>query len=114
MLSRLALGTALVAAIAFGQAASVGAQQASGNCGPRDEVLKQLASKYHEAPVAVGMSSNGTVLEVLAALDGSTWTALVTRASGISCVMMSGEAWETQAPQFPSLPVALRPGDLIP
>ncbi len=68
-------------------------------CGPRADVLKQLSSTYREAPVAVGIGSNGRLLEVVASVDGATWTVLVTSTDGISCMMMSGETWELALPQ---------------
>jgi hypothetical protein len=100
MFTRMASSAALIAAMAFGHA--TGAQaQVSGSCGPRAEVLKQLSAKYHETPVAIGVASSGaSVLEVVASSDGATWTALVTRANGMSCVVMSGEGWQTHTPQL--------------
>ena len=46
-------------------------------CGSRDSVLKQLASEYQEAPVGIGLASNGAVVELLTSSSGS-WTLLVT------------------------------------
>lgn len=74
--------------------------QAPAACAPRADVLKQLSSKYRENPIAVGVAENGALLEVLASSDGATWTALVTRANGVSCVVMSGEAWQNRAPHL--------------
>ncbi len=62
-------------------------------CGERNKFLKHLSSGYSEAPVAMGLVSNGSILEVLASKDG-TWTVIVTRPDGMSCVVAAGEAWE--------------------
>ena len=97
MFARIASSAAFVAAMAFGQ--TVDAQTAS-NCGPRADLLKQLSSKCRESPVAIGVADNGSLLEVLASTDGATWTALVSRANGYSCVVMSGEDWQSRAPQL--------------
>ncbi|HJM48714.1 MAG TPA: hypothetical protein QGF63_02580 [Alphaproteobacteria bacterium] len=59
----------------------------------RTAVIEQLKSRYQEAPVAMGLVGNGSVLEVLASKTGS-WTILVTQPSGLLCVVASGEAWE--------------------
>ena len=59
----------------------------------RGDVVKQLSSQHHENPVAMGLASDGSVLEVLAAKTGS-WTILVTRPDGVSCIVASGEAWD--------------------
>ena len=42
---------------------------------------------------ATNLASNGTVLEVLASNKGS-WTIILTKPDGMSCVVASGEAWE--------------------
>lgn len=67
-------------------------------CSPRDDVVKQLFEKYHEAPVAIGLASNGNLLEVLTAADGSTWTMIQTSPAGISCLVAAGESWQQSAP----------------
>lgn len=62
-------------------------------CSERGKFLERLASGYEEAPVAMGLASNGSVVEVLAS-DGGSWTIIVTTLAGRSCVVASGEAWE--------------------
>lgn len=68
--------------------------EASPVCGDRSKVLAGLAAKYSEEPVAVGVTSNGGVIEVLKAPDGKTWTILFTYPSGPTCLVASGEAWQ--------------------
>ncbi|MFV1850108.1 MAG: hypothetical protein ACMZ66_05310 [Thalassospira sp.] len=68
--------------------------QASPVCGDRSKVLDSLSKKYSEEPVAVGVTSNGGVIEVLKAPDGQTWTILFTYPNGPSCLVASGEAWQ--------------------
>ena len=63
----------------------------------RGDVVKQLSSQFEENPVAMGLAADGSVIEVLAANTGS-WTILVTKPSGISCVVASGEAWDDIPP----------------
>ena len=62
-------------------------------CSERGKFLERLATGYEESPVAMGLASNGSVLEVLAS-DGGSWTIIVTTPTGKSCVVASGEAWE--------------------
>lgn len=79
--------------------------QAQNLCTNRSEVLGHLANKYSEAPVALGLASNGGVIEVLASHSGNTWTIIITMPSGISCMLAAGENWER-------LPVAIaRPAE---
>jgi hypothetical protein len=63
-------------------------------CGPRDEVLSQLAERYREAPVAIGLASNGGLIELLTADTGTTWTLIITAPNGSSCVLAEGEDWQ--------------------
>ena len=64
-------------------------------CKERSEVLAQLGIGYKEAPTAMGLASNGTIIEVLTSPDGKTWTIIITQPNGVSCVMATGESWET-------------------
>ena len=88
------LKTALcVAAVLSVPATALAAPMA---CSPRQEVLSQLASKFKETPVAVGLANNGGLLEVLTAGDGETWTIIITMPNGMSCLVAAGEAWQAQ------------------
>jgi len=60
---------------------------------PRSELVKLLGEQYAETPVAAGLSDSGTMIEVFAALDGSTWTMIMTTPDGVSRVIQAGEAW---------------------
>jgi hypothetical protein len=91
-MSKLAL---LLAAAAL--ALPVTAANAGSNpCSPRNDVLSQLSQKYHEAPIAIGLASNGNLVEVLAASDGTTWTIIQTSPAGLSCLVAAGESWQPQ------------------
>jgi hypothetical protein len=63
-------------------------------CAPREKLLKQLSSRYKEVPVALGLASNGSLIEVLTSDKGSTWTIMVTQSNGASCLVAAGEGWE--------------------
>ncbi|WP_156939925.1 hypothetical protein [Mesorhizobium sp. LNHC209A00] len=63
-------------------------------CGSRPEILKQLSSRFKEAPVALGLAKNGSVVEVLTSEDGATWTIMVSQPNGSSCLVAIGEGWE--------------------
>ena len=64
-------------------------------CAPRTEIVDRLSSAYHEGPVAVGVATNGGILEVLSTDSGSTWTIIVTMPDGVSCLLATGESWRT-------------------
>ena len=79
------------AAVIFMLAGSV--VVAAPSCTERDAALRHLAKKYQEAPVAVGVTSGGGLVEVLSTGDGKTWTIIVTGPNGQSCVVAHGENW---------------------
>lgn len=63
-------------------------------CAERNVLLSSLQREYSENPTAIGLASNGSVIELLTTPDGQTWTILMTRPDGTSCVIAAGEAWE--------------------
>ena len=65
-----------------------------------------LNQKYSEAPSAVGVQANGHLVEVFASNDGTSWTIVVTRPDGVSCIVAVGENWET-VPNPVTQPLAL-------
>ena len=62
----------------------------------RAKVVAQLAARYDEAPIALGLTSDGAVLELFTAPDGSSWTIVVTLPNGLSRVIATGESWITR------------------
>ncbi len=85
------LRTTILATLAVLMMASTATAQTM--CSKRSKFIDSLAEGYAESPVAMGLVSNGSVLEVLASENG-TWTIIVTMPNGLSCVVASGEAWE--------------------
>ena len=67
--------------------------QAQQQCDERTKVLGHLANKYREAPVAIGVTSSGGLVEVLSTGDGNTWTIIVSNPNGVSCLLAAGEGW---------------------
>ena len=63
-------------------------------CSTRTNFVESLRALHKETPIAMGLVTNGNVLEVLASEKG-TWTILVTRPNGVSCVVAVGDSWET-------------------
>lgn len=70
-----------------------GALAAQQLCDLRPQVLEHLEGRFHEAPSAIGLTSDGRVVEVLTSAKGS-WTIIVTAPDGISCLLAAGQAWE--------------------
>ena len=78
------------------------AAQAGVECAPRTALLAGLATKFHEAPVAIGLASSGALIEILTSADGETWTLLISRPDGTSCLVASGQDWQKLAPVVPA------------
>ena len=65
-------------------------------CTARADMVAYLAKTYGERPVAIGLTSNGVLLEVLAHPDGRSWSVLSTALQGgvrVSCLQLAGEAF---------------------
>ncbi len=82
-----AIGVALTAFVAV-------PAQAEQVCGERAQLMLHLEQQFSEQPIAMGLTAKGAVLEVLTSPSGS-WTFLVTEPSGRTCMVASGENWES-------------------
>jgi len=70
--------------------------QAQTMCGERSAVIASLEKTYSEIPVSMGLANNGAVIEILASPTG-TFTIILTRPNGVTCVIETGEAWRILA-----------------
>lgn len=93
----LALGGALIAGPAIANPEPV--------CGPHEIIATALIEEAQEAPVARMLASDGIVVEILAAADGSTYSILLVRPDGIACIASVGTGFE-----FVTTAIAPTPG----
>ena len=77
-------------------AATVKAQQV---CMPHDEFRVEQQRNFSEAPVAIAIANNGALIELYAKRDKSSWTLVMTRPGGHSCVLVAGEEWNDRQKQ---------------
>ncbi len=93
-LKRVAVRISVVVAFAFAlslhTAATVKAQPV---CMPHDDFRVELQRNFSESPVAIAIASNGALIELYAKRDRSSWTLVMTRPGGTSCVLVAGEDW---------------------
>ena len=95
----------MVGALGFGilaLAATTGFAQNARNCAPRDVVVERLASKYGEARQSMGLGANNSVVEVFSSNETGSWTITVTVANGMTCLVASGQNFETLAEALPA------------
>ncbi len=62
-------------------------------CMPHDDFRVALQRNFSEAPVAIAIANNGALIELYAKRDRSSWTLMMTRPGGLSCVLVAGEEW---------------------
>ncbi|OZB17090.1 MAG: hypothetical protein B7X55_06840 [Rhodobacterales bacterium 34-62-10] len=85
----LTLGLAAIAPAAQAQTATP--------CAPRDRVVERLAATYGETRRSMGLGANNAVVEVFASDTSGSWTITVTLPTGLTCLVASGQAFETMA-----------------
>ena len=66
-------------------------------CKDRSDIVARLAKDYAEAPVSMGVTDQGTILEILAGPDGN-WTMIETLPSGQACLVANGQMWQKSPP----------------
>ena len=87
---RFAAGAALALAVLCTAALPAAARNV---CMKRAE-LAGVLEKHKETPAAIGLASNGSLIEVFTAEDGATWSIVMTSPEGVACVVAVGEDWD--------------------
>lgn len=64
-------------------------------CGNRDEIVRSLTEQFKESAQAVGVVDKNAVLEIFVSPAG-TWTIIATGTDGNSCLVSSGEGWDSK------------------
>lgn len=94
-LSRAALSLGVAAAaLAAAVPAAADPVTAQPACQSRDEINQLLTQRFDEVPTALGLQSNGDLIQVFVSKDGQTWTIVTTRPDGISCIVALGQHWQ--------------------
>lgn len=91
-MKRILTGLTVLAALA------PAALHAQANCASRDTLVEKLETGYGEAFAGGGLQSASSIFEVWFSPDKGTWTILMTRADGTSCIMASGTNWRESLP----------------
>ena len=89
--------TLVVAALALTPTTLMAQQN---NCADRQHVVNKLESGYGEVFAGGGLQNTDRVFEVWFSEDKGTWTILMTRADGKTCIMASGTNWREGDPSM--------------
>lgn len=75
--------------------------RATTQCAPRDHVITHLTTKYAETRRGIGIAANDMVMEIYAS-DSGSWTIVVTTPQGMTCLVASGQGFESLAEELPA------------
>lgn len=91
-----------IAAIVFGVLAAAPPTFARSQnvCAPRDKVVSDLQAKYFEARKGAGLANATSLLEIWTSAKTGSWTVIITRSTGTSCILASGNTWMDDAPKI--------------
>lgn len=64
----------------------------------RSLIVEALAERFGEQPVVIGLSSIDEMMEIFASENG-TWSLVMTRADGWSCLIIAGRAFDLLPPK---------------
>jgi len=84
-----------LAATLFAAAIIPAEAQQNRNCAERAFVIERLETKYGESRQSIGLGANNSVIEVFASTDTGTWTITMTVPAGQTCILASGESFES-------------------
>ena len=63
-------------------------------CLPHDVMAAKLEARFREQQIGIGAVPSGQAVFELFVAETGTWTLLMTRPNGMSCITASGYGWE--------------------
>ena len=91
-----------LAAVAAGLFAGAASAEQGPQCARHDKMVQLLAKKYRETPVSIGTVNQNRLMQFFASERG-TWTILMTKTSGESCILAAGSNFEKLREDFRKL-----------
>jgi hypothetical protein len=73
------------------------------NCADHAQIVERLATSYGESRQSVGLSSDNAMVEIFASAETGSWTIVVTRPDGPSCLIAAGQSFQQVADAVPNL-----------
>ena len=71
------------------------------HCAARDRVIDRLAGQFGETRRGIGLARDAAVMELFASDATGTWTIAITLANGMTCLVASGQSFETVVEPLP-------------
>ena len=93
----------LTASLLFGMSALAPPLHAA-TCGPRDGVVERLQTQYEETLKAQGLQNAQALIEIYSSEKTGSYTVLLSRADGISCILSTGTHWLEAEPVPAGIP----------
>ena len=62
-------------------------------CASRDAIIDRLTDRFDEVQMGAGLIGEAGLVEVWRSPDTGSWTILMTRPNGMTCVVATGEFW---------------------
>ncbi len=62
-------------------------------CMQHQDFRAELHRNFQEVPAATAIANNGALIVLYAKHDQSSWTLVMTRPGGLSCVLVAGQEW---------------------
>lgn len=82
-------------AVIFGMACIAPPALAQATCGDRSKIVANLAEKYGETHIGGGLQSGTQMIEIWSSAETGSFTILLTRPTGKSCIVSSGQHWDS-------------------
>ncbi len=84
----------VTAALVFGTLALAPPAFAQSVCADRGIITERLKTGFHESYQGAGLQSASSLVEIWSSDETGSWTILLSKADGISCVIASGMNWQ--------------------
>lgn len=68
--------------------------QSALTCQLREKLVRTLENRYNESLDSMGLQGPQLLLEIWSAEDTGSFTVLLTKPNGISCIVASGNNWQ--------------------
>lgn len=78
----------------------------TGNCAERGRIVQQLQTRFGEHRQSMGLQGSDAIIEVFVSDKTHSWSILLTRPNGVSCLVAAGQSWDNSAPKTNSDPDA--------